>query len=100
MVNHAIADLNDLARDVTVTRQSQTSATPSHDSALPLRARADQNAASALTAVGSTIAVAATAHDPAVLDSLARQLYGRFSRHLAGELLIDRERAQFLTDLT
>lgn len=42
----------------------------------------------------------ATAHDPAALDSLARQLYGRFSRHLAGELLIDRERAQFLTDLT
>jgi hypothetical protein len=38
-------------------------------------------------------------HDPAALDSLARQLYGRFSRHLAGELLIDRERAQFLTDL-
>jgi hypothetical protein len=39
-------------------------------------------------------------HDPAALDSLARQLYGRFSRHLAGELLIDRERSQFLTDLT
>jgi hypothetical protein len=37
--------------------------------------------------------------DPAALDSLARQLYGRFSRHLAGELLIDRERSQFLTDL-
>jgi hypothetical protein len=37
--------------------------------------------------------------DPAALDTLARQLYGRFSRHLAGELLIDRERAQFLTDL-
>lgn len=41
----------------------------------------------------------ATTHDPAALDSLARQLYGRFSRHLAGELLVDRERAQFLTDL-
>ncbi len=41
-----------------------------------------------------------TQHDPAALDSLARQLYGRFSRHLAGELLIDRERSQFLTDLT
>ncbi len=38
--------------------------------------------------------------DPAALDALARQLYGRFSRHLAGELLIDRERAQFLTDLS
>jgi hypothetical protein len=36
--------------------------------------------------------------DPAALDTLARQLYGRFSRHLAGELLIDRERSQFLTD--
>jgi len=39
------------------------------------------------------------AEDPAALDTLARQLYGRFSRHLAGELLIDRERSQFLTDL-
>lgn len=37
--------------------------------------------------------------DPAELDRLARQLYGRFSRRLAGELLIDRERAQFLSDL-
>lgn len=46
-----------------------------------------------------TAAHAPAAHDPAALDSLARQLYGRFSRHLAGELLIDRERAQFLTDL-
>ena len=40
------------------------------------------------------------ADDPAALDSLARQLYGRFSRRLAGELLVDRERAQFLTDLS
>jgi hypothetical protein len=42
----------------------------------------------------------AAADDPAALDTLARQLYGRFSRHLAGELLIDRERSQFLTDLS
>ena len=41
----------------------------------------------------------AAPHDPAALDALARQLYGRFSRHLAGELLVDRERSQFLTDL-
>jgi len=45
------------------------------------------------------VAAATTPHDPAALDVLARQLYGRFSRHLAGELLIDRERSQFLTDL-
>jgi hypothetical protein len=44
-------------------------------------------------------ATAAAPHDPAALDALARQLYGRFSRHLAGELLVDRERSQFLTDL-
>lgn len=55
------------------------------------------------TNVAHTLAHTSThtpaAHDPAALDSLARQLYGRFSRQLAGELLIDRERAQFLTDL-
>ncbi len=44
-------------------------------------------------------AATTTPHDPAALDVLARQLYGRFTRHLAGELLIDRERSQFLTDL-
>ncbi len=54
--------------------------------------------ASPSTATAAT-ATAVTPHDPAALDTLARQLYGRFSRHLAGELLIDRERAQFLTDL-
>jgi len=37
--------------------------------------------------------------DPAALDLLARRLYGRFSRRLADELLAERERAQFLTDL-
>lgn len=37
--------------------------------------------------------------DPATLDLLARRLYGRFSRRLADELLAERERAQFLTDL-
>jgi hypothetical protein len=51
-------------------------------------------------AAPTTATTAAVApHDPAALDALARQLYGRFSRHLAGELLIDRERSQFLTDL-
>lgn len=52
------------------------------------------------TTAASTHTAAAAVNDHAVLDTLARQLYGRFSRHLAGELLIDRERAQFLTDLT
>lgn len=55
-------------------------------------------AATAKAAPAATPTPAAP-EDPAALDALARQLYGRFSRHLAGELLIDRERAQFLTDL-
>ncbi len=54
---------------------------------------------SASAASGSPSSSSARHEDPAALDSLARQLYGRFSRHLAGELLIDRERSQFLTDL-
>jgi hypothetical protein len=37
--------------------------------------------------------------DPAALDRLAQQLYGRLRGHLAAELLGDRERAQLLTDL-
>jgi hypothetical protein len=37
--------------------------------------------------------------DPAELDRLAGQLYGRIQRHLNADLLIGRERAQMLTDL-
>lgn len=76
------------------------------DSVLPNEDAARQTGRSVpLSGTGTTNAAllgtaAATApHDPAALDLLARQLYGRFSRHLAGELLVDRERSQFLTDL-
>jgi hypothetical protein len=66
------------------------------------RAFTAASAASAATSASASAPAptSPTATDHAALDTLARQLYGRFSRHLAGELLIDRERAQFLTDLT
>ncbi|HEV2344292.1 MAG TPA: hypothetical protein VGS97_09385 [Actinocrinis sp.] len=64
----------------------------------PHQSLASQALAAASAATSASASTAANDH--AALDTLARQLYGRFSRHLAGELLIDRERAQFLTDLT
>lgn len=69
------------------------------DSANELGRMISRPGPSAPGAARSPVAAATAPHDPAALDVLARQLYGRFSRHLAGELLIDRERSQFLTDL-
>lgn len=37
--------------------------------------------------------------DPMALDRLSRQLYGRLRGEFAADLLVDRERAQLLTDL-
>ena len=94
LLNHAIADLNTVASGVTHQAHQAQSVMRQPEST------ASQVASSADVPQGWTPVHAPAAHDPAALDSLARQLYGRFSRHLAGELLIDRERSQFLTDLT
>lgn len=59
----------------------------------------ETGAPNASPSMPTAAATAVTPHDPAALDTLARQLYGRLSRHLAGELLIDRERSHLLTDL-
>ena len=72
---------------------------PNQDAANQLSRSVPLSGTSPANAAMPAGASAAAPHDPAALDALARQLYGRFSRHLAGELLVDRERSQFLTDL-
>ena len=100
LLNHAIADLNNVSSGVTHhARQAQETPQTQTVTRQP-QATAPQTASPANTPVSQASVHAPAAHDPAALDSLARQLYGRFSRHLAGELLIDRERSQFLTDLS
>ena len=81
---------------------SQSAASQSTVSQSPSTSTVNGSSVGAAGPVSSSSASSSPAfqtEDPAALDTLARQLYGRFSRHLAGELLIDRERAQFLTDL-
>lgn len=72
---------------------------PNQDAANQLSRSVPLSGTSPANAAMPGAASTAAPHDPAALDALARQLYGRFSRHLAGELLVDRERSQFLTDL-
>jgi hypothetical protein len=107
LLNHAVASVSNVARNATqqtVMRQARSLPEPAEPPTVANAGAARTHAAAASPPAHAARPYAAAhapaAHDPAALDALARQLYGRFSRHLAGELLIDRERSQFLTDLT
>jgi hypothetical protein len=58
-------------------------------------------AGSAVGAAASTAASSAARHNGSEteMDELARKLYDRIRTRLKSELLVDRERAGFLTDL-
>ncbi|HEU5352988.1 MAG TPA: hypothetical protein VFU65_00915 [Actinocrinis sp.] len=93
VVGRALAEARAVADSVVPAQDAASQAGRS----VPFSGAGTTNAA--LSGAAGAGAAAAAPHDPAALDALARQLYGRFSRHLAGELLVDRERSQFLTDL-
>lgn len=88
-----------VGRALAEARAVADSVLPNQDAASRIGRSVPLSETSAGNAATPAAATTAAPHDPAALDALARQLYGRFSRHLAGELLVDRERSQFLTDL-